>query len=149
MRARVTLLITILVLLGSNSLINVDRPIGVRDKAKFVADKLPQTTGEPIAVPFRTDAVLDPTVQFSHACGNPDECLAKFKRTIEKYTELSDYHDKMHLRYAIPHTDEVGDETVYEATPRSTWHMKLAVKYYRAAAHPWLPVEPDPPEPKL
>jgi hypothetical protein len=27
------------------------------------------------------------------------------------------------------------------------WHMALAEKYRQAAAHPWLPVEPDPPEP--
>jgi hypothetical protein len=27
------------------------------------------------------------------------------------------------------------------------WHRALAEKYREAAAHPWLPVEPDPPEP--
>jgi|GEM_PF-6154556 len=32
-------------------------------------------------------------------------------------------------------------------TPRSTWNLNLAVKYYRVAAHPWLPVAPDPLEP--
>ena len=28
------------------------------------------------------------------------------------------------------------------------WHERLFVKYCEAALHPWLPVEPDPPEPK-
>jgi hypothetical protein len=28
------------------------------------------------------------------------------------------------------------------------WHGRLKSKYERAAARPWLPVEPDPPEPK-
>ena len=29
-----------------------------------------------------------------------------------------------------------------------TWHARLVEKYERAARHPWLPVAPDPPEPK-
>jgi hypothetical protein len=28
------------------------------------------------------------------------------------------------------------------------WHEVLAKKYERAARYPWLPVEPDPPEPR-
>jgi hypothetical protein len=28
------------------------------------------------------------------------------------------------------------------------YHMMLSRKYERAAAHPWLPIAPDPPEPK-
>jgi hypothetical protein len=27
------------------------------------------------------------------------------------------------------------------------WHLSIARTYERAARHPWLPVEPDPPEP--
>jgi hypothetical protein len=29
-----------------------------------------------------------------------------------------------------------------------TWRRQIAVKYWDAARHPWLPVEPDPPEPE-
>jgi hypothetical protein len=29
-----------------------------------------------------------------------------------------------------------------------TWHREIAVKYWRAAEYPWLPVAPDSPEPK-
>ena len=32
--------------------------------------------------------------------------------------------------------------------PRSRWHRQLAATYRAAAARPWLPVEPDPPEPE-
>lgn len=86
-------------------------------------------------------------LHFSHDCDQPAECYANLKRIMEKHMALSDYHDAMHLKHANPITDEVGQETVLMPTPRSTWHLNLAVKYYRAAAHPWLPVAPDPPEP--
>ena len=32
-------------------------------------------------------------------------------------------------------------------TPEGHWHFELALKYARAAARPWLPIEPDPPKP--
>jgi len=31
---------------------------------------------------------------------------------------------------------------------RNLWADEMRLKYERAADHPWLPVEPDPPEPK-
>ncbi len=31
---------------------------------------------------------------------------------------------------------------------RATYHLGLYIKYREAARFPWLPVEPDPPEPK-
>jgi hypothetical protein len=31
---------------------------------------------------------------------------------------------------------------------KSWWHFDLTMKYWRAARYPWLPVEPDPPEPE-
>jgi hypothetical protein len=39
-----------------------------------------------------------------------------------------------------------GPGQVTEAGLR--WHDRMAEKYDRAARYPWLPVEPDPPEPK-
>jgi hypothetical protein len=33
-------------------------------------------------------------------------------------------------------------------TPRLAYHATMARKYERAARYPWLPVEPDPPEPE-
>jgi hypothetical protein len=32
--------------------------------------------------------------------------------------------------------------------PRRAWHARMAKKYELAALRPWLPVEPDTPEPK-
>jgi hypothetical protein len=31
---------------------------------------------------------------------------------------------------------------------RAEWHCQLKLKYQRAALHPWLPLEPDAPEPQ-
>jgi hypothetical protein len=33
-------------------------------------------------------------------------------------------------------------------TPRGRWHRERAREFERAAARPWLPVAPDPPEPE-
>jgi hypothetical protein len=33
------------------------------------------------------------------------------------------------------------------ANRRAEYHERMALRWTRAAAHPWLPVEPDPPEP--
>jgi hypothetical protein len=35
-----------------------------------------------------------------------------------------------------------------EAAALADYHERLAEKYREAARHPWLPVEPDPPEPQ-
>jgi hypothetical protein len=44
---------------------------------------------------------------------------------------------------------KMGDPPVSLRQQRiSTWHRQFAQKYWRAARYPWLPVEPDPPEPK-
>jgi hypothetical protein len=34
------------------------------------------------------------------------------------------------------------------ALRRAAYHERLGQNYRRAARHPWLPVEPDPPEPE-
>lgn len=33
-------------------------------------------------------------------------------------------------------------------TPKSEYHRQMTSKYWEAARRPWLPVAPDPPEPK-
>jgi hypothetical protein len=33
-------------------------------------------------------------------------------------------------------------------TPLGEWHLRMEQKYEHAARYPWLPVEPDPPQPK-
>lgn len=66
----------------------------------------------------------------------------------ERFKRLADYHEAMHYRSAIQLVDVEYQETIFGPTPRSTWHMKMAQKYDRAAARPWLPLAPDPPCPK-
>jgi hypothetical protein len=36
----------------------------------------------------------------------------------------------------------------YRPSPHTRWAEKMGEKYLRAARFPWLPVEPDPPEPE-
>jgi hypothetical protein len=39
-------------------------------------------------------------------------------------------------------------EMTPDGVKSSAWHAALAEKYRQAALYPWLPVEPDPPEPE-
>jgi len=43
--------------------------------------------------------------------------------------------------------DGQGRMATAEQIKKSEWHRKLYSKYRLAAGYPWLPVEPDPPEP--
>ena len=38
-------------------------------------------------------------------------------------------------------------DRAYSQDSLKDWHRRMAEKYERAARRPWLPVEPDPPEP--
>jgi hypothetical protein len=41
-----------------------------------------------------------------------------------------------------------GRSFKYDSTDLIQWHERMRLKYENAARYPWLPVEPDPPEPK-
>lgn len=66
--------------------------------------------------------------------------------------ELAEHHEGLMLAYR----DWAKTTIVPAATPekvernlvKGNWHEKLGEKYRQAAGRPWLPVEPDPPEPK-
>jgi hypothetical protein len=48
---------------------------------------------------------------------------------------------------SLPQRD--GDPPVSLRQQRiDTWHRQISMKYWAAARRPWLPVEPDPPEPE-
>ncbi|MDB5352076.1 MAG: hypothetical protein JWN86_3323 [Planctomycetota bacterium] len=64
---------------------------------------------------------------------------ARFRRLsashMSQAIEASGPDDPFHIALKIP-------------SPEEEWRIGLAAKYARAARYPWLPVEPDPPEPK-
>lgn len=89
------------------------------------------------------------------------------ERRRARFSALESWHDRQVLWDVCIIAGHPGPdgEYVWEAEPRprplkpgtprasphqlriSTWHYRLASKYRRAARYPWLPVEPDPPEP--
>jgi hypothetical protein len=53
------------------------------------------------------------------------------------------------LEYADDARGEHGDQQrVARGEQMAVYHRALKIKYERAARYPWLPVAPDPPEPK-
>jgi len=46
------------------------------------------------------------------------------------------------------YTDGQGRPATAEQFKKSEWHRKLYSKYRLATNYPWLPIEPDPPEPE-
>jgi hypothetical protein len=51
-------------------------------------------------------------------------------------------------RYCDDSGRELSASEAEQRIALNSWHDSLALKYRRAAASPWLPVEPDPPEPR-
>jgi hypothetical protein len=58
-----------------------------------------------------------------------------------QYQRIARDHAAAHQRYIWTY----GWFTPFD---KIEWHDKMRVKYEYAAAHPWLPVEPDPHEPQ-
>ena len=88
------------------------------------------------------------------------------ERRRARFSALAGWHERQvlwNLCVIVGYPGPDG-EYIYEAQARSqmpgnppmsphqqrisTWHYQIAMKYYRAARNPWLPVEPDPPPPK-
>jgi hypothetical protein len=44
-------------------------------------------------------------------------------------------------------TNDLGEDVRSWSTARIEWHHQLGMKYRRAASSPWMPVEPDAPQP--
>jgi hypothetical protein len=83
-------------------------------------------------------------------------CLLEHRR--RSFESLASYHRSRLARFVIGQS--LDDLTVIRPIFRdrkplttdevkvATWHQAMARKYRQAARKPWLPVEPDPPEPK-
>jgi hypothetical protein len=66
----------------------------------------------------------------------------------ERFRGLAAHHRSRASRGATPHVFIAGRPVCSLPTPRGLWHAEVADKFERAAAHPWLPVAPDPPPPE-
>jgi hypothetical protein len=68
-----------------------------------------------------------------------------------KYRAVSEKHAALAKSAPMARGHFPGPGGVYRDVERSSpereYHLRLKQKYDQAAAHPWLPVEPDPPEP--
>ena len=49
---------------------------------------------------------------------------------------------------SVRHIKEAAGAASGGPSARINFHLEMFEKYRRAASHPWLPVEPDPPEPE-
>jgi hypothetical protein len=69
----------------------------------------------------------------------------EFRALAEKQA----YYEAGSLAYADDARGEGGDpQRVARGEQMAAYHRALKAKYERAARYPWLPVEPDPPEPE-
>ena len=57
------------------------------------------------------------------------------------------YYEGPIVRWAGAVESDYIREAIARATRWACYHAKLKTSYERAAPYPWLPVEPDPPEP--
>jgi hypothetical protein len=71
---------------------------------------------------------------------------------VARYREIAQRHAV--LAQAAPYASGLfrgpgGQSLCVEfPSPQRQYHLRLMHKYDEAAAHPWLPIDPDPPEPK-
>jgi hypothetical protein len=70
---------------------------------------------------------------------------AGLQRRQARFERLFSYHRGL-AGPMIIHSFDPGSPTSKTASGR--WHWDLSMKYADAARRPWLPVAPDPPEPK-
>jgi hypothetical protein len=77
---------------------------------------------------------------------------AAIQRRRAHLQRLADHHAEMARQLRSSHGSIIRPGGVYVHVPLThprlaDYHEDLARKYERAARYPWLPVEPDPPEP--
>jgi hypothetical protein len=76
-------------------------------------------------------------------------------RRSEEYRRRAESHDSLLWSELPVAVDEAaspgrlgGGLSVVGLLRRAKYHHDMSQKYWRAAARPWLPVAPDPPEPE-
>jgi hypothetical protein len=83
-------------------------------------------------------------------------CLLEHRR--RSFESLAAYHQSKLERFLIYQShDELTVIRLFHRDLKplttdeakvATWHEAMARKYREAARYPWLPIEPDPPEPE-
>ena len=76
---------------------------------------------------------------------------AEYPRLIAGLERLQDYRDREPVRSRLEDLKVRLDESrrnLARWTNRIAYYAGMAHKYQHAARYPWLPVEPDPPEPE-
>jgi hypothetical protein len=76
--------------------------------------------------------------------------LVYLGRRSSRFRQISWVHERAMTDGAIEaaRLKRRGDPRSKLAYARADYHQALWLKYFRAARHPWLPIEPDPPEPE-
>ena len=73
-----------------------------------------------------------------------------FGVTIERrdrFMKLMDYH-RAEFKKLVPLVPMFAGSSDHPNVLRLEWHESMRLKYEHAAQYPWLPVEPDTPEPR-
>jgi hypothetical protein len=71
--------------------------------------------------------------------------VINLQRRKARFQELFSYHSVM---AGPPRRQSFSPFPEVFVTAKGRWHHDLAMKYAEASERPWLPVEPDPPEPE-
>jgi hypothetical protein len=70
----------------------------------------------------------------------------------QRLLSVATRHHRLAMRGALRLTGRIGPDgstgPFYRPTALGLWHWEISQKYERAARRPWLPIEPDPPEPE-
>jgi hypothetical protein len=102
------------------------------------ADQEPTLLPTPSAEP---DKPIEQVFQLPPGRSDRSEGHDRFKAAQARRDASADQMRKL--------ADDVRREQSKHHATRANYHAMLARKYQAAASHPWLPVEPDPPPPRL
>jgi hypothetical protein len=75
------------------------------------------------------------------------------QRRRDRFLRLAEHHEaSSRITWAcgirsFSATNDLCEDVRGWSSARIGWHSRLGEKYRRAASSPWMPVEPDPPQP--
>jgi cytochrome c-type biogenesis protein CcmE len=78
--------------------------------------------------------------------------LQRMDQRMQRFRALAQHHqhrglvNRLTVVGSVAHGDVKADTERYQI--RAEYHDALNLKYKYAASHPWLPLSPDPPEPR-